>query len=122
MGGNSFFMERFLVLLLFLVASSSHAEIPADVALYQQALSDDAMYEMHCRGTTMEAAERHFNRTYKFRQDRLRASLAKSNLLKAVEPDEEVILIGYKCPHYHGAEARLRSSLRLAESRLHITT
>lgn len=113
-------MKRLTLLLALTAFSSSRAETQPDVSLYQRALSDDAKYEMHCRGMMMEDAEQGFDRTYKARQDRIRARLSEQYLLKVVEPDREIIPIGFKCPHYHGAEARLRFALRQAERRLGI--
>jgi hypothetical protein len=89
-----------------------------DVSLYQRALSRDAIYEMHCRGMLIDDAEQRFDRTFKDRQDRLRAALYNRHFLDAVEPNQGIIPVGFKCPHYRGAEADLRTALRRAERRL----
>jgi hypothetical protein len=108
-------MQGLALLVSLGVAASNPATAILDVPLYQKALSRDAIYEMHCRGVPVDKAQQRFDEIYKSRQDRLRASLLARHLLNAVEPDEEVIPIGFKCPHYHGAEVRLRSALRQSE-------
>jgi hypothetical protein len=111
-------MKWIAIPVAFIIASAGQAEEQSDVSVFQRALSRDAVSEMHCHGLPIEEAEQRFDSKYKNRQERIRAALSQRGILKPVEPNQDVIPIGFKCPHYRGAETRLRASLRLAERRL----
>ncbi|MBA2935834.1 hypothetical protein HZF05_17275 [Sphingomonas sp. CGMCC 1.13654] len=111
-------MQRLTFLFSLIATASAQAADTPDISLYRRALSRDTIYEMHCRGMPIDDAEQHFDRKYKARQDRLRASLSDRHLLDPVEPNQEIIPIGFKCPHYRGEEAHLKAALRQSERRL----
>lgn len=87
--------------------------------VFRNALSHDAFNEMRCKGMSTERTKRLYNQQYKARQDRIRAAIVASHGTEYLN-NEDIIAIGLPCPHYRGAEERLKRFLSMVEQRLSI--